>query len=310
MTKILFATSVTAAIHNLGIDVATDKGLQDAAERLWREWRQLLARSDGSGAFYGDELRTVRMGRRIRVVPVGKRAPHIASAPDEPPARDSGELLNSIRIWEIKKGEHYRVGSTHWKAVWLEYGVGPGFPFEHPAWSRERRASPTEMGGRRAYRTRLAESKDGVSYRKLVMMPRPHARPALAKALPGMNTEFVAALRTAKPIVFERIDLLAIRRGLLGVSAIIGNLGAFGIRIGALTKIRGLALGFERGLGDFGALASGNLGLRIARRAAGQQAGRLIGDVTRGLPSGFARRVGNRSLSRIATTPALRKMFQ
>jgi len=310
LTKILFASSVTAAMHNLGIDVATARGLEDAAKVLWETWRGLLSRPDGDGIFYGDRLRTMKINRRVRVISVGQRPPHIASKEGDPPTRDSGELVGSIRIWEVKKGEHYRVGSTHWKAAWLEYGVGPGYAFQHPAWVRERRADPDRLGGNRLRRSPTASSQGGPALRKLVIAPRPHARPALALAQPKMNANFVAALRTAKPITFDSIDLLAVRRGLLGFSAVVGNLSALGIRFGFLSKLRGASLGLERGLGDTSALLTGNLGLRAARRIAGQRAGRFIGDVTRGMPAGFARRVSNRFVSQTVTSPALRKMFR
>ena len=285
MAEILFASSSTASIHNLGIDVAVDRGLQAAATALWETWRQLISRSDGEGAFYDTALRTVKVGRRLRVIPVGKRTPHIASAPFDPPTRDSGELLGSIKIWTVKPGERYRVGSTLRKAVWLEYGIGPGYAFRHPAWTTERRSEPGAMGGKRWSRSKSLQPKNkdgsprGPALHKLVMAPRPHARPALALALPKMQANFVGALRTAEPVVFERIDLLKVRRGLLGASAVIGNLSALGIRFGFLSKLRGLGLGLEKGIGDFSALATGNLGLRAARRLAGQQAGRAIGDI-------------------------------
>jgi hypothetical protein len=314
VAEILFASSVTASIHNLGIDTASDRGLEAAATTLWATWRQLISRSEGQGELYDQKLRTMKVGRRLRVVPVGNRSPHIASAPGDPPTRDSGELIGSIKIWQIIAGQRYRVGSTLRKAVWLEYGIGPGYAFRHPAWTTGGLSLGAEGGnvwrGKVAHRKAKDGTRTGPPLHKLVMAPRPHARPALALALPKMQANFVGALRTAEPVVFERIDLLKVRRALLGFSAVIGNLSALGIRFGRLGRLRGAALGLERGLGDFSAAATGNLGLRAARRLTGQQAGRAIADITRGLPAGFATRVGNRFVSTVGTQPLLRRMFK
>jgi hypothetical protein len=300
------------AVRNLGLIAAQDRGLEAAAKVLYGTWYELLGRR-GSGEIYEQNIRTIsgvltlkrrpgsafltgssgegsafnkRRTRENRLIAFGTRdgGRHQASARGEPPARDSGALQRSLFINQITKNEHYQVGTTLDYAVFLEFGIGPGYPFRSGAINRK--GAPVRVH------------------------PRPHMRPAMQIALPHMNTNYVAALRTAHPIVFETIDLLAVRRGLLTLSATIGNLGAIGIRGGALSKLRQSALRTERVLGDAGAIATGRAGIRVARRLAGRQAGRLLGQMTAGTPPGFARRVQNRALSKLITTPALRRMFQ
>jgi hypothetical protein len=101
------------------------------------------------------------------------------------------------------------------------------------------------------------------------------------------------------------IDLLSVRRGLFAFSATIGNLRAIGINIPFLNRLRQSAVKLERGVGDWSAVVDGTIDQRIANRILGRQAGRLIGEATRGIPGNFGKRVGRRVLSSKVTSPGL-----
>jgi hypothetical protein len=60
----------------------------------------------------------------------GRAAPHRASAPGEPPASDTGALLNSINhTIGVEATVYVRIGSDKKYAIWLEHGA-PGARIE------------------------------------------------------------------------------------------------------------------------------------------------------------------------------------
>lgn len=145
----------------LGVPQAVRRGLFAAAEVGAGTWRAMLSRP-GSGRLYDRALRTLR--RRdgsFFVGPVAPRVPHRASAPGEPPAPDrgaSGGLLGSVNHIELDPNAR-RVGSSAPHAAIQEFGFPPS---AHPA---------------------------GIG-----LEPRPHARPAMAESIPGMNAAMAREL--------------------------------------------------------------------------------------------------------------------
>lgn len=64
-----------------------------------------------------------------RVVPIGKRwKPHQASAPGEPPAIDTGELVQSITFQVKDNGTVGEVGSDKKHGLYMEYGTSKILP--------------------------------------------------------------------------------------------------------------------------------------------------------------------------------------
>lgn len=124
-----------ALIRQLGIRERAARGLTSASNTLRNEWTQVL-RQPGQGRLYSQELRTIRAGGVTRVVPVGPRPPHRASAPGAPPAADTGRSANSIAIDDsrIRSNLTSRVGTNRKSLRFLQWGVGPGYRFgPHPA---------------------------------------------------------------------------------------------------------------------------------------------------------------------------------
>lgn len=79
----------------------------------------------GSGREYSGIL-TFRRGGKIysNYSTGGHSVPHRASAPGEPPASDTGALLNSIsHKLDVEETVFVRVGSDKKYAIWLELGT-------------------------------------------------------------------------------------------------------------------------------------------------------------------------------------------
>ena len=300
MGKIVITSPVTGLFAQFG--PASEAGLKAAADVLYDEWHKLLNKRKGSarGVWYGNEFRTIQKGGRSYVVPTSRRQEHQASAPGDPPAKDTRALVDSLFKTKIEGG--WRIGSSEWHALFLEYGIGPGYPFKHPA--SQYTSTKTYKSGKKKGQQYSRTSKTGYE-----VAPRPHLRPAMAAALPKMNTQMVAAMRTAVSIPIKEIDLLKVRRGLFAFSATIGTLQALGIRLPFMSVLRRGALRLERGTGDFDAFISGKLNQRVVGRVVGRQFGRTLGNVTRGIPGRFPKRVAQRVLSKNLTTPALRKVL-
>lgn len=120
-------------VQTLGIDRRVQRGLFVAANELKEGWRRVL-NVPGSGQVYDQALRTVTVGGKARVVPVGPRPRHRSSRPGDAPAPDTSRLRNSIDIDDSVVGQRVRVGSDDFIARILHYGMGPGLGSgPHPA---------------------------------------------------------------------------------------------------------------------------------------------------------------------------------
>jgi len=106
--------------------------------QMSREVEQLITRT---AIAYQTEVKRLmlsspRGGRIYRVSKAGVRRPrfHKASAPGEPPAVNTAQLLKSIsfKIAPIAKGIQALVGSSVKYASWLEFGTKRMAP--RPAW--------------------------------------------------------------------------------------------------------------------------------------------------------------------------------
>ncbi len=127
--------SARAILGQIGADERASRGVFAAANVLRNAWIGVL-RQPGQGRLYSVELRTIRSGGVTRVVPVGSRTPHRASAPGDPPATDTGVSATTIAVDDSKiaQGLTARTGSNKKSLLFLQYGVGPGYGFgPHPA---------------------------------------------------------------------------------------------------------------------------------------------------------------------------------
>lgn len=92
----------------------------------------------GSGRYYGPGVLTFRRNGKIysNYSTGGRGSGHVASAPGEPPASDTGALLNSLyHSILVEETVFARVGSDKQYAIWLELGtryMAPR-PFLRPA---------------------------------------------------------------------------------------------------------------------------------------------------------------------------------
>lgn len=155
------AATPRGMVAAIGILEHARQGLQRAAVELQSEWKQLLNQI-GTGETYTHRFATING----RVVPLtGDRRPsHTASAPGEPPAKDTGQLAASIQIDD--RGDRIRVGTNLRYGLALEYGVN---------------VSGSQVG-----------PHPDPSF---VLQPRPHARPAGTRAEKEMKAQMITALR-------------------------------------------------------------------------------------------------------------------
>jgi len=150
-------------LRQMGIPQAQRRALARAAETLRAAWVDKL-NQPGSGATYNTGFITTK-GSPRRVIPVGERVPHTASAPGEPPAPDTGAGRTSIVAVALDDGDRQRIGTNKRYLFALEFGVNvPGSKVgQHPA--------------------------EGFK-----IEPRPHARPVGEQMKPAMNEAFSAEL--------------------------------------------------------------------------------------------------------------------
>lgn len=96
---------------------------------------KMLVLKPGSGGEYGPGVKFFRRGGKVYRWERGTS--HKASAPGEPPASDTGRLLNSIghTMYDGAQGRSARVSAKTKYALWLELGtryMAPR-PFMRPA---------------------------------------------------------------------------------------------------------------------------------------------------------------------------------
>lgn len=160
------------------------KLLLPAGVVLLAEIRQILNRR-GTGRFYksrGISSRLGRLGTRLR-----GRQLHRASAPFEPPAKDTGELQRSYGI-EVRP-DAMRVGSPLPQAPALEYGTRGRITRRAQNPDRRRALLSRLRSQRRAFES-LARGGSGGK-----IDPRPHVRPSLANARKRMTDALVGVLQ-------------------------------------------------------------------------------------------------------------------
>jgi hypothetical protein len=156
------ATTPTGVLAGVGIVVRMRQALQQAALELQSEWKGLLAQP-GSGATYTNRFATI--GGHVVPFADDARPPHTASAPGQPPAKDTGELAASIQI-DDSDVDRIRVGTNLRYGLALEYGVN---------------TVGSKVG---------AHPDPG-----FVILPRPHARPAKDRAEPKMKDRMIRGAR-------------------------------------------------------------------------------------------------------------------
>jgi hypothetical protein len=102
-----------------------------------------LVAAGGHGRVYDTYFFTDEHGQ---VRPIGHRPPHRASAPGEPPASDTGLLLNSIHheMGDDGDGWYVDVGSDLQYAIYLEFGTRKMAP--RPLWKAALAAAGDETG--------------------------------------------------------------------------------------------------------------------------------------------------------------------
>lgn len=76
----------------------------------------------GKGKLYATKFFTRGRGPDRKVIPYGRRVPHRASAPGDPPATDTGRLIASI-AWRRKNADTRIVGTNVEYAFYLEFGT-------------------------------------------------------------------------------------------------------------------------------------------------------------------------------------------
>lgn len=123
-----FDPALVEKVRQFGIKAVRgfNQGLLEAGYELKKEIQQLIRESP-------------RGGRSYRV---GKKRIHRASAPGQPPARDTGALMNSIKVDKFGFGSYFsiEVGSGLGYSGFLELGTSKmqARPFLVPAWEKRK----------------------------------------------------------------------------------------------------------------------------------------------------------------------------
>lgn len=123
-------TSPAGILAATGILTAQRRGLKRVAILLQSSWKEVLSLR-GKGKTYSIRFAFVN-GRVVPLTGVSRPA-HRASAPGDPPAKDTGESAASIQI-DDRQGNRIRVGTNKRSLLALEYGVNvPGSKVgQHP----------------------------------------------------------------------------------------------------------------------------------------------------------------------------------
>lgn len=119
---ILPGTEIDMAAAEAAVQQATLEGMRAGVSFVVNEAKRSVARGPKTGRIYTTRFFT---GKNGNVVPYGQRPPHQASAPGEPPATDTGILVNSIAgDAEISGGVVQGiVRAKAAYAAWLELGT-------------------------------------------------------------------------------------------------------------------------------------------------------------------------------------------
>ncbi len=116
-------TSPAGILAATGIIARQRRGLKRVALLLQSSWKDVLSQV-GHGETYS--IRFAFIGGRVVPLTSVSRPAHRASAPGEPPAKDTGESAASIQI-DDRGGDRIRVGTNRRSLLALEYGVNvPG----------------------------------------------------------------------------------------------------------------------------------------------------------------------------------------
>lgn len=147
-----------AVLGTLGIFAARRAALMRAGLELQAVWKDVL-NTPGTGKTYKRGTGFITKGGKV--IPIAgeegsRSSDHTASAPGAAPAPDTGQLRRSIAVAEM--GDEVRVGTGLRYGLVLEYG------------------------------NRVSGSRTGPHPgENFVLQPRPHARPAKAKATGAMT---------------------------------------------------------------------------------------------------------------------------
>lgn len=268
----------------IGAFAAGQEGVLAAANRFAFIWRQNLEGSR-TGRWYNVKFRTLWRGRVPYVAPVGGTIDRQASAPGEPPAKQSGRLQEAVKVKQVVKfdRQQYRsraiVSNNLPYAAFLEYGVGPTRPFKHPAKQTNRRVKQFgAFGG--PHERRRADEGYGSRNRPFTIEPRPHLRKTIREGMVHVNQDLLITIqgRLVPPHV-QNFDIRKIRRLLLRLSAKLGVFQLFGVNSKFLFLIRQRAIKLERGLGDYDAFVNGDIAGRVRRKIIGRNLGLQIGRI-------------------------------
>ncbi len=238
-----------------------------AAKKFQKIWRGVLSGSyPKADAIYYGKRSELGAGQRISRQHRSKSGRHVASAPGEPPALETGALRRSIKFREIVKESQFGEQSST---------VFQVFTFDRVARFLEDNAGT--LGG-----------------------AREHLIPTIREYLSTTPDPQVAV---AARRGIAKINLQPIRRRLQRGVAILGHLQATGIPLPkAVGFSRVWALKFSRGLGDLDAFGSSvvdgtdQLPRRFGRRLAGRKMGRLMQEMIPPTGGGNIGRFGKRIL--------------
>lgn len=131
MAKVTFDTaSIIAKVRRGAV-----RGVLAATEDVRNEVIRLILDTAKTGRIYNTRFFTIGTGPDRRVIPYGSRPSHQASAPGEPPASDTGTLVNHITTEYSEDGLRGSVMARTKYAEYLEYGTDrmEPRPFMRPA---------------------------------------------------------------------------------------------------------------------------------------------------------------------------------
>jgi hypothetical protein len=256
----------------MGATSAGQVGLDYVAQLVAQQWRRNLSQ-DGLGKLHKVEFRTYSGGGGRYIAPSGPRVAHKASLPGMSPAIDTGQGRDSIGIRKVimpNRPNHQRVfvGTDEAYLVFLEFGIGPGFPFKSPTAGARSSPAKSNVG--------ISASAAGAKTNVITIQPRPHFRPLYNQVFKGVNQDMLIQMGgEMMPHQIRRTDIKSIRRVLLRYAAKLGTLQAIGISTKLSKAIRNQGYNLERMLGSVDALLTSPEA--VTRRARNIIIGKQIG---------------------------------